>query len=127
MACRRAMLDEKQIQNLRKELTSLADPNHPGHELFYEFHSNESTDPATILFHALGAWRITPGFMMYYGIPRFLVAASQLWEMFLFVSGTTRYFLETTKKRRSSGLAPGLFLLDKNQTRGSSYLLVRTG
>jgi hypothetical protein len=50
------------VETLRKELTDLADPKHPGHELFYEYHSNESTDPDYILFHALGAWRIQPGF-----------------------------------------------------------------
>jgi hypothetical protein len=72
------MLDAEQIEFLRNELTELADINHPGHHLFYEFHSNESTDPSTILFHALGAWRITPGFHDVLWNPRFLVAASQL-------------------------------------------------
>jgi ectoine hydroxylase-related dioxygenase (phytanoyl-CoA dioxygenase family) len=72
------MLDEDQIERLRNELTELADTNHPGHHLFYEFHSNESTDPGTILFHALGAWRITDGFHDVLWNPRFLVAASQL-------------------------------------------------
>ncbi|MCW3119063.1 MAG: phytanoyl-CoA dioxygenase family protein [Chitinophagaceae bacterium] len=72
------MLDEAQIEKLRAELTELADTSHPGHNLFYEFHSNESTDPSTILFHALGAWRITPGFHDVLWNPRFLVAASQL-------------------------------------------------
>lgn len=72
------MLDEKQIERLQNELATLADTNHPGHELFYEFHSNESTDPSTILFHALGAWRITPGFHDVLWNPRFLIAASQL-------------------------------------------------
>jgi ectoine hydroxylase-related dioxygenase (phytanoyl-CoA dioxygenase family) len=72
------MLDEHQITQLRKELAEIADPKHPGHELFYEFHSNESTDPDTILFHALGAWRITEGFHDVLWNPRFLVAASQL-------------------------------------------------
>jgi ectoine hydroxylase-related dioxygenase (phytanoyl-CoA dioxygenase family) len=72
------MLDEHQIVQLRKELTEIADPKHPGHELFYEFHSNESTNADTILFHALGAWRITEGFHDVLWNPRFLVAASQL-------------------------------------------------
>jgi len=72
------MLDEKQINLLRNELAEVADTSHPGHGLFYEFHSNESTDPTTILFHALGAWRITPGFHDVLWNPRFLVAASQL-------------------------------------------------
>jgi ectoine hydroxylase-related dioxygenase (phytanoyl-CoA dioxygenase family) len=72
------MLDEDQVQKLRNELSELADVNHPGHHLFYEFHSNESSDPGTILFHALGAWRITNGFHDVLWNPRFLVAASQL-------------------------------------------------
>ena len=72
------MLDNKQVEFLRDELSEIADTNHPGHELYYEFHSNESADPSTILFHALGAWRIGPGFHDVLWNPRFLVAASQL-------------------------------------------------
>ena len=72
------MLDENQIKTIQNEVVQLADPNHPGHHLFHEFHSNESTDPSTILFHALGAWRITPGLHDALWNPRFLVAASQL-------------------------------------------------
>src|SRR5689334_13463262 len=72
------MLDEKQIDFLKNEITELADAGHPGHHLFYEYHSNESSDPSTILFHALGAWRITPGLHDVLWNPRFLMAASQL-------------------------------------------------
>ncbi|HVM88925.1 MAG TPA: phytanoyl-CoA dioxygenase family protein [Puia sp.] len=72
------MLDEKQIKTLRHELNELTNPNHPGHELFYEFHSNESSDSNTILFHALGAWRILPAFHDVLWNPRFVMAASQL-------------------------------------------------
>ncbi len=72
------MLDADQVEKLRDELIQIADPDHPGHDLYYEFHSNESSDPSTILFHALGAWRITPGFHDVLWNPRFLVAASQL-------------------------------------------------
>ena len=72
------LLDETQVDVIRNELAEIADPQHPGHELFYEFHSNESTDPSSILFHALGAWRITPGLHDVLWNPRFLVAASQL-------------------------------------------------
>src|SRR5215813_4711778 len=55
-------LNDEQIAALRHELTELIDPSHPGHNLFYEFHSNESTNPDSVLFHALGAWRISPAF-----------------------------------------------------------------
>ena len=72
------MLDEKQIERLRNELDGLTDPASPGHELFYEFHSNESSDANTVLFHALGAWRIAPGYHDVLWNPRFLIAASQL-------------------------------------------------
>jgi ectoine hydroxylase-related dioxygenase (phytanoyl-CoA dioxygenase family) len=72
------MLDDKQVDVLRNELSQLADVNHPGHHLFYEFHSNESADPSTILFHALGAWRIANGFHDVLWNPRFFMAASQL-------------------------------------------------
>jgi len=72
------MLDEVQIEKLREELSEITDGRHPGHELFYEFHSNESADITTILFHALGAWRITPGFHDVLWNPRFVMAASQL-------------------------------------------------
>jgi ectoine hydroxylase-related dioxygenase (phytanoyl-CoA dioxygenase family) len=72
------LLDDRQVEKIKNELAEIADPKHPGHELFYEFHSNESTDPSTILFHALGAWRITEGLHDVLWNPRFLVAASQL-------------------------------------------------
>ena len=72
------LLEEWQVDKLNEELAEITDPKHPANELFYEFHSNESTDPAHILFHALGAWRITPGLHDVLWNPRFLVAASQL-------------------------------------------------
>jgi hypothetical protein len=56
------MLDDRQVDVLRDELVKLMDPAHPSHHLFHEFHSNESTNPETVLFHALGAWRISEAF-----------------------------------------------------------------
>src|SRR3954470_21882418 len=56
------LLNDEQIAALRQALAQLVDSQHPAHELFYEFHSNESADPETALFHALGAWRIAPAF-----------------------------------------------------------------
>src|SRR5687767_15648314 len=55
------ILNDDQVKVLREELRQLVDPGHPGNKLFYEFNSNESADPEKVLFHALGAWRITPG------------------------------------------------------------------
>lgn len=73
----RVLIDE-QVEILRKELADLTDPKHPGHEFFYEYHSNESKAADYILFHALGAWRITPGFHDLLWNPAFTVPASQL-------------------------------------------------
>ena len=72
------LLNDEQIDMLREELAQVIDPNHPGHDFFYEFHSNESTDPLTVLFHALGAWRISPAFHDLLWNPAFLIPASQL-------------------------------------------------
>ena len=72
------LLNETQIDQLRSELEKIMDPQHPGHSLFHEFHSNESSDPNKILFHALGAWRITEGFHDVLWNPAFAMAASQL-------------------------------------------------
>jgi hypothetical protein len=52
------MLDEEQVEVLRGELGRLMDPEHPARGLWYEYHSNESKDPNTVLFLALGAWRV---------------------------------------------------------------------
>jgi ectoine hydroxylase-related dioxygenase (phytanoyl-CoA dioxygenase family) len=72
------ILNDEQIEALRAELAGLIDPNHPGNDLFYEFHANESNDPSNVLFHALGAWRIAPGFHDLLWNPAFLLPASQL-------------------------------------------------
>lgn len=72
------LLDEDQVDVLRKELSEIVDPQHPGNALFHEFHSNESEDPDKVLFHALGHWRITSGFHDALWNPAFVMAASQL-------------------------------------------------
>ena len=72
------ILDEKQVNQLNQELTEIADPQHPRHDLFYEFHSNESENPDSVLFHSLGHWRISAGFHDILWNPRFVVPASQL-------------------------------------------------
>jgi len=72
------VLSDGQVDTLREELAALAEPAHPGNELFYEYHSNESADPDRVLFHALGAWRITAGFHDLLWNPAFTVPASQL-------------------------------------------------
>ncbi|RYZ52523.1 MAG: phytanoyl-CoA dioxygenase family protein [Sphingobacteriales bacterium] len=72
------LLDEWQIEKLNTELAQIVDPEHAGNSLFYQFASNESTDANSVLFHALGAWRITPGFHDILWNPAFVMAASQL-------------------------------------------------
>ena len=72
------ILDDAQVDALRTELGLLTDPNHSGRELFYEYHTNESGDPARVLFHALGAWRVAAGFHDLLWHPGFLVPAAQL-------------------------------------------------
>jgi hypothetical protein len=72
------VLNEGQIDALRQELEGFFEPHHDGHELWYEYHTNESSTPDTILFHALGAWRIEPGFHDSLWNPAFTVPASQL-------------------------------------------------
>lgn len=72
------VLTGAQCDALCDELLRLADPAHPRNHLFYEFHTNESGDPNRILFHALGAWRIEPGFHDILWHPAITVPASQL-------------------------------------------------
>ncbi|WP_167346256.1 phytanoyl-CoA dioxygenase family protein, partial [Pedobacter ginsenosidimutans] len=72
------LLEEWQVERLNKELTEIIDPVHPLNGLFHEFHSNESTDPNSVLFHALGAWRITESFHDVIWNPAFAMAASQI-------------------------------------------------
>lgn len=72
------ILNAKQVERLREEVTRLMDPDHPRRDLWYEYHSNESSDPSTILFHALGGWRIEPGMHDSLWNPAFTVPASQL-------------------------------------------------
>lgn len=72
------MLDDSQVEILREELNEIINPAHPAHHLFYEFNSNESEDPNRILFHALGAWRISPAFHDLVWHPAFTVPASQI-------------------------------------------------
>ena len=72
------LLKDDQVEVLRAELNQLTDPTSPGNQLFYEYHSNESTDPSKTLFHALGAWRVVRNFHDLLWNPAFLMPASQL-------------------------------------------------
>ena len=72
------ILNDAQIEQLRDDLQKLADPSNPGNEFFYEYHSNESKNPDTVLFHALGAWRVSPAFHDILWAPAFRMVAYQL-------------------------------------------------
>ena len=72
------ILNGAQVEALRDELDSLVEPSNPGNELFHEYNSNEAVDKSTVLFHALGAWRITPAMHDVLWNPAFTMAASQL-------------------------------------------------
>ncbi len=72
------VLTDEQVDVLRTELNVFFQPDHDGHELWYEYHTNEAVDPSTVLFHALGAWRIGAGFHDLLWNPAFTVPASQL-------------------------------------------------
>lgn len=74
------LLDESQINLLKSELEELRDPKHPAHHLYYEFHSNESTNSDSVLFHSLGHWRIGTYFHDVLWNPAFTMAAHQLLE-----------------------------------------------
>jgi len=72
------LLERDQVDQLNKELVEIMNPKHPLHHLFYEFHSNESADANSVLFHSLGHWRIAPGFHDILWNPRFVIPACQL-------------------------------------------------
>ncbi|MFN7948078.1 MAG: phytanoyl-CoA dioxygenase family protein [Blastocatellia bacterium] len=72
------VLTEAQTAALRAEVDELMSAAHADHPLWYEHHSNESADPETILFHALGAWRIRAGLHDVLWHPAFTMAAAQL-------------------------------------------------
>lgn len=74
------MFDDEQVERLRAEMAALTDAANPGRPLFYEYNSNESSDPSRTLFHALGAWRVAAGFHDLLWNPAFLMPASQLLE-----------------------------------------------
>ena len=80
------MFSKNQVAVLSEELDKLADPQQPANPLWYEFHRNESGDDQSVLFHALGAWRISPAFHDALWNPNFLGPASQI------LGGTIRFW-----------------------------------
>ncbi len=72
------ILSDEQIEILRGELSELMKPVQAENPLFYEYHLNESGDENKILFHALGAWRVSRAFHDLLFHPAFTVPASQM-------------------------------------------------
>jgi len=72
------LLSDAQVEVLRGEVDELSQPARSRDPRFYEYHSNESTDPNKTLFHSLGAWRVAAGFHDLLWNPAFLIPASQL-------------------------------------------------
>src|SRR5687768_1805426 len=72
------LLTDEQVEVLLAELAEIVKPVNKDNRLFYEYHSNESTNPEKTLFHALGAWRVAKGFHDLLWNPPFLMTASQL-------------------------------------------------
>jgi len=72
------ILSDGQVEALRQDLAGLMGASPEDRQLFYEYHSNESTDPKHVLFHALGAWRVAPGFHDLLWHPAVTVPAAQL-------------------------------------------------
>jgi ectoine hydroxylase-related dioxygenase (phytanoyl-CoA dioxygenase family) len=75
------LLTDDQVEALRAELGNLSELSVSGNDLstlFYEYQSNESTDPNKTLFHALGAWRVAEGFHDLLWNSAFLIPAAQL-------------------------------------------------
>lgn len=72
------ILNETQVDALNEELVRLQNGSQQDRELFYHYESNESEDPDKVLFHAIGAWRVTPGFHDLIWSPAYRMAAYQL-------------------------------------------------
>lgn len=72
------IMTTNQVDILNKELERLQTADNSEKKLFYHYESNESEDPSKVLFHAIGAWRVTPGFHDLVWAPAFRMAAYQL-------------------------------------------------
>ncbi|NML40376.1 phytanoyl-CoA dioxygenase family protein [Chitinophaga sp. G-6-1-13] len=72
------ILSEEQVDVLNTELVTLQAAGPEKKKLFYHYESNESEDPDKVLFHAIGGWRVTPGFHDLIWSPAYRMAAYQL-------------------------------------------------
>lgn len=72
------ILDADQIDALRDELGRLMQPEMRDDPRFYEYHRNESGRQDSVLFHALGAWRVSELFHDLIFHPAIVAAAEKL-------------------------------------------------
>jgi hypothetical protein len=51
------ILNEAQLERLRRDLAEIMDPCHPKNKLWHEYNQNEAGEASGMsLFHSLGAW-----------------------------------------------------------------------
>lgn len=72
------VLAADEIDVLRSEVDEIVGGRYADSPLFYEYNRNESGDPELTLFHALGAWRVSPAFHDLIFHPTLVDAFSQL-------------------------------------------------
>ncbi len=72
------ILDDAQIDALQKDLETIMSPGYAADARFYEYHHNESENASKMLFHALGAWRVSRAFHDLIFYERFVNAAAAL-------------------------------------------------
>lgn len=72
------LLDGVQVEMLRGDLAAIMQPEMSGDPRFYEYNLNESADPSKVLFHALGAWRVSRAFHDLIFLPRLAACFRQL-------------------------------------------------
>ena len=72
------ILTRQQVKALQSSLDDILHLAPDDQELFYHYSSNESEDLSSVLFHALGTWRVSRAFHDALWNPAFLMAAYQL-------------------------------------------------
>ncbi|KAK7492458.1 hypothetical protein BaRGS_00016331 [Batillaria attramentaria] len=72
------VLSEDQCDSLLQDYRYfLGEEKHPGMDMMYEYHTNQSDDPNNVLMHALGQWRLTKLFHDLVFLPQVVVPVSQ--------------------------------------------------